>query len=143
MFLESQCSWPRNSLYQMNNDASTTLTVKRWVLYKEESHRQAGVRSQRRIVASRTVMRPAGIGRKDLFLSSSSGSTSWFATLNCKRCNQIQKITLGRRLTSQRGAAAAANNVWSTRQYRRRESIEQHAYYRDDSRDDVRSRIPV
>ena len=71
----------------------------------------SGAMSQRKIVALRTEILPAGSGRDGLFSLSSSGALIWFARLNCRMWIQIQRMVGKISIELHSGAEAMENSV--------------------------------
>jgi hypothetical protein len=72
-YLNMKCAPdPRNSLYIMVNTDNAMLANIASLLYAKESTQHIGINVQRRMIASRRVILPAGRGLSGLFVSSSS-----------------------------------------------------------------------
>lgn len=80
-------------------------------LYQHDQAQQNGTRIQRSRNVLSSEMRFEGIGLSLLLYLSSSGLTSWFAVVNCRRCIQIQKAAFGILGGTGLGAVATARHV--------------------------------
>jgi hypothetical protein len=80
--------------------------------YAAEIANPTGASIHRKIRAWKTVIRPDGIGRQGLFITSSLGERLWFDTQNCMRWISNQNIAWRRRRGVVVGTAIATKLVY-------------------------------
>jgi hypothetical protein len=85
---------PSQKLYNEEKNVKRIQEIKVAVPKYDESIAQKGMLIQRKMMAFRNGIRPAGMGLQGLFSTSSSSNTVWLMRLNCKSTNQSQTTAL-------------------------------------------------